>query len=306
MSSNKANVPKDIWHQWWSAPAKLNLCLHILGQRQEGEYKGYHELETIFQLIDLSDQLRFTPRDDKQIVRLSGIEGIDPEDDLCIKAAKLLAQGQDIPFGISVECKKHIPSQAGLGGGSSDAATTLLALNHLWNLGLSQPELMELGTKLGADVPVFIQGNSAYARGIGEQLEPIVLPERKYLVVKPNVDISTRKIFQHPRLTRDTSAVTIRGLLESMHDNLSHLSGHNDCQKIVCMEYPEIGQLIDFLSQFGEARLTGTGSAVFLACMDEAQALHAEAELKNKRFARDWQTFVVNGVNQSPLLHELS
>jgi len=267
---------------------------------------GYHELETIFQLIDLCDQLRFTPRDDSQIVRLSGIEGIDPEDDLCIKAAKLLAQDRNIPFGISIECKKHIPSQAGMGGGSSDAATTLLVLNLLWDLRLNQQELIEIGTKLGADVPVFIHGNSAYARGIGEQLEAVILPERKYLVVKPNIDISTQKIFQHQRLTRDTSAVTIRGLLEPMHDNLGHLSGHNDCQNVVCMEYPEIRQLIVFLSEYGECRLTGTGSGVFLACIDEAQALHAEAELKKKRFAQHWQTFILNGVNQSPLLEELA
>jgi len=295
---------ESLWELNWPAPAKLNLCLHILGQREDD---GYHELETIFQIVDLCDYLKFSPRHDEKIVRLTGLSLDDPEQDLCVRAARLLKnKSQRNVSGVSIDCTKNIPVQAGLGGGSSDAATTLVVLNKLWQCGFNVHELSQLGADLGADVPVFIQGYSAYARGIGEHLDALKLPKRRYLIVKPKVNISTAEIFQHKRLTRDTSAVTIRALLEPMQANADVLTGHNDCEKVVCMEYPEIKQIIDFLKKFGEARLTGTGSSVFLVCNEEQKIPRIKQELSEKSFARGCLTYVVNGLNQSPLLDLLS
>lgn len=295
-------MPELNWQKTWSAPAKLNLCLHILGQRED----GYHELETIFQLVDLCDFLKFTPRHDDKIVRIGGLQEVEPESDLVVRAAQLLKSHVKHPVcGVDIAYQKNIPTQAGLGGGSSNAATTLVCLNQLWECGLTQQELIKLGADLGADVPVFIHGYSSYAHGIGEKLESIKLPERQYLIIKPAIDISTAKIFQDKRLTRDTSAVTIRGLLEPMQANSQVLTGHNDCEKLVCEEYPEISQLIDFLKQFGESRLTGTGSSVFMVCAESTNIDRIQQELSEKSFARDCRTYVVKGLNRSPLLDDL-
>lgn len=296
------------WSRWWPAPAKLNLCLHILGQRAD----GYHELETIFQILDLHDLINFTARTDGKIVRTEGKSEINPDEDLVVRAAHalrnyVLSKNSDIPEncsakkGVSIRCRKRIPLQGGMGGGSSDAATSLLVLNKLWECGLSQSELIQLATKLGADVPVFVAGHSAYARGIGEKLEAIDLPESWFIIVKPDVDLSTQKIFTHSGLTRDSSALTIHGffeLLGSMHESLP---GQNDCQKVVCEEYAKVAQVIDWLDNFGPARLTGTGSCVFLPCRNEsiAKAVFDQIGLSNN--ALNWQLMIAKGLNESPL-----
>ncbi len=296
------------WSRWWPAPAKLNLCLHILGQHTD----GYHELETIFQILDLHDLINFTARTDGNIVRTEGKSEINPDEDLVVLAAHalrdyVLSKNSDIPEnctakkGVSIRCRKRIPLQGGMGGGSSDAATSLLVLNKLWECDLSQSELMQLATKLGADVPVFVAGHSAYARGIGEKLEAIDLPESWFIIVKPDVDLSTQKIFTNSGLTRDSSALTIHGffeLLGSMHDSLP---GQNDCQKVVCEEYAKVAQVIDWLDNYGPARLTGTGSCVFLPCRNEsiAKAVFDQIGLSNN--ALNWQLMIAKGLNESPL-----
>ena len=296
------------WSRWWPAPAKLNLCLHILGQRSD----GYHELETVFQLLDLHDLINFTARSDGKIVRTEGKSEINPDEDLVVRAAHalrdyVLTEKSEVPKycstkkGVSIRCRKRIPLQGGMGGGSSDAATSLLVLNKLWECGLSQAELVHIATKLGADVPLFVAGHSAYARGIGEKLEAISLPESWFIIVKPDVDISTQKIFTHSGLTRDSSPLTIHGffdLLGLMHESLP---GQNDCQKVVVEEYTEVAQVIDWLDNYGPARLTGTGSSVFLPCRNEslAKAIFDQIGLNNN--ALNWQLMIAKGLNESPL-----
>ena len=296
------------WSRWWPAPAKLNLCLHILGQRSD----GYHELETVFQLLDLHDLINFTARSDGKIVRTEGKSEINPDEDLVVRAAHalrdyVLTEKSEVPKycsakkGVSIRCRKRIPLQGGMGGGSSDAATSLLVLNKLWECGLSQAELIHIATKLGADVPLFVAGHSAYARGIGEKLEAISLPESWFIIVKPDVDISTQKIFTHSGLTRDSSPLTIHGffdLLGLMHESLP---GQNDCQKVVVEEYTEVAQVIDWLDNYGPARLTGTGSSVFLPCRNEslAKAIFDQIGLNNN--ALNWQLMIAKGLNESPL-----
>ena len=301
------------WTRWWPAPAKLNLCLHVLGQRPD----GYHELETVFQLLDLHDLINFSARTDGKIVRTEGKSEINPDEDLVVRAAHALrdytlTQKSDVPeycsakTGVSIRCRKRIPIQAGMGGGSSDAATSLLVLNKLWECGLSQDELMHVAAKLGADVPLFVAGHSAYARGIGDKLEAIELPESWFIIVKPDVDLSTQKIFTHSGLTRDSDALTIHGffdLLGLMHESLP---GQNDCQKVVCEEHAEVAQVIDWLDNYGPARLTGTGSSVFLPCRNEsiAKAIFDQIGLSNS--TQNWQLMIAKGLNKSLLIKILN
>lgn len=295
------------WARWWPAPAKLNLFLHILGQRDD----GLHELETVFQILDLSDMLKFEVRDDGQILRTEGDPDIAPEGDLVVKAAKALqafvhaqavnSENCSASKGISIRCRKRIPVEAGMGGGSSDAATTLLVLNHLWQCGLSQEQLEKLALGLGADVPLFVAGNSAYARGIGEKLEPLSLGEYTYVIVKPRVSVSTQKIFSHSGLTRDTDPITIHRFLRQYKDTRGALAGRNDCQKVVVNSFPEIAQVIDWLDNFGEARLTGTGSAVFLRCSDKSTAKAIMDQLNLSTAAQKWQLMLAQGLDRSPL-----
>lgn len=309
---NKAPSALD-WARWWPAPAKLNVFLHVLGQRED----KYHELETVFQLLDLQDNLQFSARDDGLIVRTEGDDSIQPDDDIIVHAARLLRKyvlehKKDISKyctagnGVSIRCRKRIPMQAGLGGGSSDAASTLIVLDHLWECGLSISELLHLATQLGADVPVFVFGHSAYARGIGERLTPINMPESWYLIVKPQVSIATQKIFTHHGLTRDTDAITIHRFIEELKDWPEHLPGRNDCQAVVCKEFPEVAQVIDWLDNFGNARLTGTGSSVFLPCKDQNTAKAILDQLSLSQAAQDWQLMIAQGLNVSPLRTILS
>jgi 4-diphosphocytidyl-2-C-methyl-D-erythritol kinase len=273
----------------WPAPAKLNLFLHVVGRRAD----GYHELQTLFQLLDLTDTLSIRVRADGIIEREAGAPEIDPEADLAVRAARLLKEASGSPLGASLKVRKRIPVGAGLGGGSSDAATALLALNELWALGLAPPELCRMGVQLGADVPVFIQGFSAWGEGIGEQLTPVELPERWYLLIHPGVAVSTREVFQSPELTRNSPLITIRAFFES--------GGRNDCESVVRARVPEVAEALDWLGRFVPARLTGTGSCVF-AAFESA----AEAERLASRVPERWASWVARGLNASPLQGMLS
>lgn len=269
----------------WPAPAKLNLCLYIVGRRAD----GYHLLQTAMQFIDLCDELRFYRRPTGTIERIAGPADIPAESDLVVRAAQLLATNFNAPGGVGIELTKRIPIQGGLGGGSSDAATVLVALNRLWQLGLPVDALARLGLKLGADVPVFVRGHAAWAEGVGEELTPCDFPERVYLVVKPQAAVSTAEIFQAAELTRNSPVTTIRAFLAG--------GGRNDCTSTVRGRYPEIAEALDWLEEFGEARLTGTGACVFVA-MPDAEVARAAAG----RLPARWIGYVVRSLNRSPLL----
>ncbi|HKQ14449.1 MAG TPA: 4-(cytidine 5'-diphospho)-2-C-methyl-D-erythritol kinase [Steroidobacteraceae bacterium] len=272
----------------WSAPAKLNLCLYIVGRRAD----GYHLLQSAMQFVDLCDELRFHERPAGTIERIAGPADIPAESDIAMKAARALAKGRDVP-GVGIELHKRIPVQGGLGGGSSDAATVLVALNQIWELRLSVDELARIGLTLGADVPFFVRGAASWVEGVGEQLTPYDFPEKHYLIVKPQASVSTAEIFQAPELTRNSPITTIRGFLAA--------GGRNDCTACVRGRYPEIAEALDWLQEFGEARLTGTGACVFVALPDErtAQAIRA-------RLPARWSGYVARGLNRSPLLSRVT
>ena len=268
------------------SPAKLNLFLHITGQRPD----GYHELQTLFQLLDWGDRMRFETNSSGQItLDCPGLD-IPAQDNLAYRAAQALQSGD---LGVNIQLEKHIPTGGGLGGGSSNAATTLLALNHLWRLGKSPRQLQDLGAKLGADVPVFIAGHSAWAEGIGEQLTPIEIPTRWYLIIAPDCQISTGDIFSHQQLTRNTSPIKIAAFF----------AGHsrNDCQDLVRRLYPEVDNALNFLEKFGEARMTGTGACVFTDFEDKATAEAAHGKLPS-----GWTGFLAQGIDESPVLAALA
>lgn len=272
----------------WPAPAKLNLCLHIVGRRAD----GYHLLQSAMQFVDLCDELRFCKRPAGTIERIAGPSGIPAEADLAVKAARLLATAREVPCGVGIELIKRIAVQGGLGGGSSDAATVLVALNQLWGLRLSVDELAQLGLTLGADVPFFVRGSAAWVEGVGERLTACDFPERRYLIVKPQAAVSTAEIFQAAELTRNSPVTTIRAFLAG--------GGRNDCTACVRGRYPEIAEALDWLQEFGEARLTGTGACVYVALPDERTAKAAKAQLPAR-----WTGYVVRGLNRSPLLDRL-
>jgi 4-diphosphocytidyl-2-C-methyl-D-erythritol kinase len=244
------------------------------------------------QFVDLCDELRFHERPAGTIERIAGPAEIPAESDIALKAARALAAGRDVA-GVGIELDKRIPVQGGLGGGSSDAATVLVALNAIWNLHLSVDELARIGLTLGADVPFFVRGRAAWVEGIGEQLTPYDFPEKHYLIVKPQAAVSTAAIFQAAELTRNSPVTTIRGFLAA--------GGRNDCTSCVRGRYPEIAEALDWLHEFGEARLTGTGACVFVALPDEraAQAIRA-------RLPARWSGFVARGLNRSPLLSRVT
>jgi 4-diphosphocytidyl-2-C-methyl-D-erythritol kinase len=273
----------------WPAPAKLNLCLHIVGRRAD----GYHLLQSALQLIDLRDDLSFFSRPAGVIERIRGPDEVSAEEDLVVRAARLLAEHAAVERGVAIALEKRIPIQAGLGGGSSDAATTLVALNRLWGLGLSVEALAELGATLGADVPVFVGGRSAWVEGVGERLTPTDFPEAVYLVIKPQANVSTAQIFQAAELTRNSPVTTIRAFLAG--------GGRNDCTSTVRARYPEVAEALDWLKEFGSASLTGTGSCVFASLPDARAAAAVFARLPAR-----WSGYVVQGVNRSPLLDRLA
>jgi 4-diphosphocytidyl-2-C-methyl-D-erythritol kinase len=270
----------------WPAPAKLNLFLHVTGRRAD----GYHELQTLFQLIDLCDTVAISVREDGQIERPVGPPQVPFEADLTVRAARALQSATGTRLGASLKVRKRIPQGGGLGGGSSDAATTLLALNEMWNCGLSLSELASLASPLGADVPVFVQGSSAWAEGIGERLTPVTLPGTWYVVIYPGVSMSTREVFQSPELTRNSPLITIRAFFES--------GGRNDCEPVVRSRVPQVAEALEWLARFAPARLTGTGSCVFSACGSASDAERLAARVPDR-----WMSFVAQGLNTSPV-HE--
>lgn len=273
----------------WPAPAKLNLFLHVTGRRAD----GYHELQTLFQLIDLSDTVSLTVREDGLVERPSGPAGVDPDSDLTVRAAKALKAATGCGLGASICIVKRVPMGGGLGGGSSDAATVLLALNYLWRCGLSIDELARLGLPLGADVPVFVRGSSAWAEGVGERLVPVELPERWYVVIHPGVAVPTRDVFQSPELTRNTPIITIRAAFEP--GGLA--ATRNDCEPVVRAKYAEVAEALEWLGKFAPARLTGTGSCIFAAFVSAAEAERVAGRVPDR-----WRAFVARGLNVSPVL----
>ncbi len=273
----------------WPAPAKLNLFLHVLGRRAD----GYHELQTAYQLIDLADRLSFALRGDGEIRRLAGPSSVPAEADLTVRAARLLRTVGGVSKGAEIRLEKRIPLQGGLGGGSSDAATTLVALNELWGLHLPVERLAQASLALGADLPVFIHGHSAWGEGIGERLTPMDLPPRHFAVVFPGIGISTAEVFQATELTRNSPSLTIRGFLQA--------GGRNDCAPVATGRYPEVAAALAWLARRGDARLTGTGSCVFAGF-----ALRAQAEAALSDLPGGWTGFVAQGLDRSPLQERLA
>jgi 4-diphosphocytidyl-2-C-methyl-D-erythritol kinase len=266
------------------SPAKLNLMLHITGQRDD----GYHLLQTAFQLIDLNDELSFTVTDSGHIRRVASDTPVAEDEDIVLRAAQLLQQRYEVTSGVNIQVRKHIPTGGGLGGGSSDAATTLMALNRLWKLGLDQAELQRIGLELGADVPLFIFGRNAWGEGVGECLEALDLPKKWYLVVHPRIFVSTGLIFSDKDLTRDCHPIKIRAFLEG--------EGSNVCEPVACRLYPEVEQARDWLNQFSPARMTGTGACIFAAFASEAEANDIKSRLPEQ-----WTGFVAKSLNYNPV-----
>lgn len=277
------------------APAKLNLFLHVTGQRAD----GYHELETLFQLLDYGDSLDFVLRADEKICRVTDLAGVAEEDDLVIRAAHILKQAAferlgKVVCGVDISLEKRLPFGGGVGGGSSDAATTLMALNVLWQTYFSQDILMTLGLALGADVPFFIYGRNAFAQGVGEVLQPVETPECWYVVVEPGVEIPTAKIFTSKRLTRDTESVKITDFPSDVL-NLMRFGG-NDLQHVACQLYPEVLDAIAWLSRYGYARMTGSGASVFSAFLNEH-----EADDVLKHAPKTWRAWKAKSLSQHPM-----
>jgi 4-diphosphocytidyl-2-C-methyl-D-erythritol kinase len=272
------------------SPAKLNLMLHITGQRED----GYHELQTIFQFVDYGDELSFQLRGDNQITLSPEIEGVNFEDNLIIKAARALQNHETAAnknCGVNIQLKKVLPMGGGLGGGSSNAATTLLALNILWKLGLSLSELAEIGLSLGADVPVFIKGQACWAEGVGEKITPLpYLPENWFVIACPNAHSNTKEIFSHKRLTRNSEILNMRHALEGQAAN----TVRNDCQLVASELNPEIGKTLNLLNKFGSAKMTGTGACVFLSVASESKATQVASKLP-----AELDIFIAKGTNLS-------
>ncbi|MGE5155239.1 MAG: 4-(cytidine 5'-diphospho)-2-C-methyl-D-erythritol kinase [Bdellovibrio bacteriovorus] len=272
----------------WPAPAKLNLMLRILGRRPD----GYHRLQTIFQFIDRQDRLWFEVRRDGLIRRCSPVAGVPERLDLTLRAAHALQELTGCRLGADIRIDKVLPLGGGLGGGSSDAATTLVALNHLWGLHLSQDALASLGLGLGADVPVFVRGLAAWGEGVGEDLSPVVLPEPWYLVVVPPCQVPTGAVFGHPKLTRDSLPVTLADFLLGARGN--------DCLPVVSSGYPQVAAALEWLNAQGQGRLTGTGACCFAEFADQGSARAALGRLPPQ-----FDGFVARGLNRSPLLDRL-
>ena len=272
----------------WPAPAKLNLMLHITGRRED----GYHLLQTVFQFVDYSDELSFEVTQSGAIHQLTPIAGVDAQDDLIIRAARLLQQRSGCSLGAAISIEKRLPMGGGLGGGSSDAATTLVALNQLWGVGLPVDELAALGGELGADVPVFVHGNTAWAEGIGDILQSIELPQPWYLVVKPSLEIATAQLFSDQELKRDCSAITIADFIAG--DRLNVFTA------VVKKRYPAVADMMNLLEKFGDVRLTGTGACLFLSFERQQQATEAARQIPQQ-----WDYFIAQGLNKSPLYRRL-
>lgn len=273
------------WPRVWPAPAKLNLMLRVLGRRND----GYHRLQTVFQFLDRADLLSFEPRGDGLIRRTAPLPGVPEEADLVVRAARLLQQTTGCRQGADLRLDKRLPMGGGLGGGSSDAATTLVALNSIWGTGLSEAELASLGLSLGADVPVFVRGRAAWAEGVGEELTPLDLPEGWFLVLVPTCEVSTGAVFSDPQLTRNSQPITIADFLGG--------DDRNDCLAVVERRYPLVADALSRLSGVGRGRLTGTGACVFAAFEEERMAREALSAVRGS-----FSAFVAAGLNRSPLV----
>ncbi|MET0355624.1 MAG: 4-(cytidine 5'-diphospho)-2-C-methyl-D-erythritol kinase [Cellvibrio sp.] len=272
------------------SPAKLNLFLHITGRRPD----GYHNLQTLFQLLDYGDTLSFTLRNDNQITLTPAIPGVAFEDNLIIKAVRILQQHANVDLGVDIQLKKRLPMGGGIGGGSSNAATTLVALNYLWQCGFNSEQLQVFGLQLGADVPVFVNARTAWAEGVGETLQPIEMPENWFLVAQPDCHVSTQAVFSHKDLTRDSPAIKVAAFLEQ--------GGQNACQALVRKLYPQVDEALNWFAKHGySAKLTGTGACVFtqFATAEAAQQVLA-------CLPKHLPGFVAQGVNQSPLYSLIS
>jgi len=280
------------WQEAWPAPAKLNLFLHVTGRRAD----GYHSLQTAFRLIDLADTLRFKPREDGRVTLRRPLAGVPPEQDLCLRAVALLKHASGHEGGVEIELEKRIPMGGGLGGGSSDAATTLIALNHLWRLGLKRGELQQLALKLGADVPLFVFGENAFAEGVGEELTPLALAQAWYLVLVPPVEVPTAAVFAAPELTRDAKPIKITAFF----DGLKQRALRNDLEPVVSKRYPEVARHLAWLKRHGEARMSGSGACVYAEFSNEAAARAAHAHLP-----QGMRGLVARGLERHPL-HDLT
>lgn len=278
-----------------AAPAKLNLFLHVVGRRDD----GYHLLQSVFQLIDLHDTLHFRLRQDQAIVRSTEIDGVAAEQDLTVRAARLLqtearARGLDVA-GVEIAIEKRLPMGGGIGGGSSNAATTLIALNQLWGTGLSRAGLMRLGLALGADVPFFLGGGNAFVEGVGEQLTPIQTPERWFVLIHPGVSVPTPLIFQSPELTRDSKVVKIA----DFSDRLPGF-GRNDLQAVAARAFPPVADALDWLSHRADARMTGSGAGVFASFASESDAAATLQQVPDR-----WRAWKAKALALHPMAHLL-
>ncbi len=281
-------INQAAWAERWPAPAKLNLMLRIVGQRAD----GYHLLQTVFQFIDLCDWITFHPVADGRVSLLNPLPGVAESEDLTVRAAHLLKVETGCAHGVCIEVEKNLPMGGGLGGGSSDAATTLVVLNELWGLGLSMEKLLKLGLSLGADVPVFVYGHAAWAEGVGEKLDKIEVPEQWVVVIKPDCQVNTKEIFSAKDLTRNSKSITIADFKAGQQQN--------DCLDVVRERYQSVKDALVDLSGFSEARLTGTGACVFSQFDSETAAVRAYESLKAK-----WQVYLTTSKNESPLFSKL-
>ena len=285
------------------APAKLNLFLHVNGRRAD----GYHLLQTVFQLLDHGDTLHFTLRDDAQLVRVTDLPGVPQEQDLIIRAARLLQaevlrRTGVLPRGVDIAIDKVLPMGGGLGGGSSDAATALMALNRLWNAGLSREELMAMGLPLGADIPFFIFGENAFAEGVGEDLQPVSTPLCWYVVIEPGVQVPTAAIFSAQGLTRDTAAVTIADFSRHLAErNSANGFGKNDLQQVAGSLFKPVADAVEWLNAYGEARMTGSGACVFCAFSTQEEA---DEVLSN--VPPHWSAWKAKALQQHPMLTKIT
>ena len=268
----------------WPSPAKINLFLHITGRRED----GYHELQTVFQFLDYSDSLKFEVTDDAELILTTPLHNVDNNDNLIIRAARLLQTHCNIEQGAKISIDKKLPMGGGLGGGSSNAATTLIALNQLWHCQLNKQDLAQLGLILGADVPVFIHGHAVWAEDVGETFSPISPEEPWYAIIVPDCHVSTAEVFAYPELTRDCRSITMSRFLSG--------EGSNVCEDVVMQHYPPVAKAFDWLAQYATPRMTGTGACVFaaFASKEDAQAIMID-------LPKQWQGFVAKGCNTSPL-----
>lgn len=283
---------EPLWSRVWPAPAKLNLFLHVVGQRAD----GYHLLQSVFRLVDLCDEVVFTPREDGEVRRAEGPIGVPEADDLTVRAARALQAETDAAHGVTIAVRKRIPMGGGLGGGSSDAATTLAVLNRLWNLDLPPERLAAIGERLGADVPFFLGGANAFVEGIGERLTPIALPAAWYVIVVPPVAVSTREVFAAPELTRSTPPVKIQGFPAGYERNGLAGYGRNDLEPVVVRRYPEVMRAREWLEGHGAARMSGSGACVFAEFHTER-----EARAVASRVPAGMVGMAVRGLDRHPL-----